>query len=46
MDNLGILLEKIEIKNRQIDLSNLAKGIYYLEVTVENKNSRIKIVKQ
>ncbi len=45
-DNLGILLRKIEIQNRQIDLSKLAKGIYYLEVTVNHKNTRIKIVKQ
>ena len=45
-DNLGVLVEKIKVQNRQIDLSNLAKGIYYLEVTVNNKNTRIKIVKQ
>ena len=45
-DNLGVLVEKIEVQNRQIDLSNVAKGIYYLEVSVNNKNTRIKIVKQ
>ena len=45
-DNLGAFIERIELQKRQIDLSKLAKGVYYLEVTLKNKNRRIKMIKQ
>jgi len=41
-----ILTGKIASENSEIDISNLSKGIYFLEILINGKRQTLKIVKQ